>query len=47
MVLEKALNGRVDALVTFNGVDFDAARNFALPVLTPAASLNRLNEGEI
>ena len=46
MVLETALNGRADALVTFNVGDFDAAEKFALPVLTPAAFLQRLNRGE-
>ena len=36
MVLETALNGRADALVTFNVADFaKAARGFGLPVLTP------------
>jgi putative PIN family toxin of toxin-antitoxin system len=35
MVLETALNGQADALVTFNVDDFTAARRFALPVLTP------------
>ena len=46
MVLETALNGRADALVTFNVGDFAAAEKFALPVLTPAAFLQRLNRGE-
>jgi putative PIN family toxin of toxin-antitoxin system len=44
MVLETALNGRADALVTFNLADFAAASNFALPVITPVALLRRLNE---
>lgn len=47
MVLETALNGRAEALVTFNGGDFGAARNFALPVLTPAEFLKQLNQGEM
>jgi len=47
MVLETALNGRAQALVTFNGGDFDAARKFALPVLTPAEFLKQLNQGEM
>lgn len=43
MLLETALNGQAGALVTFNGGDFDAARKFALPVLTPAEFLQQLN----
>jgi putative PIN family toxin of toxin-antitoxin system len=39
MVLETALNGRADALVTFNVNDFSPARRFALPVITPATFL--------
>jgi putative PIN family toxin of toxin-antitoxin system len=36
MVLETALNGRADALVTLNIADFDAAaRRFRLPLMTP------------
>ena len=46
MVLETALNGRADALVTFNVNDFDAAAKFALPVHTPADFLQLLNQGE-
>jgi putative PIN family toxin of toxin-antitoxin system len=46
MVLETALNGRADALVTFNVGDFDAAAKFALPVLAPAAFLQQLKQGE-
>jgi putative PIN family toxin of toxin-antitoxin system len=44
MVLETALNGRAEVLVTFNIDDFTAARRFALPVLTPAGFLRHLNE---
>ena len=44
--LETALNGRADALISFNLDDFDAARKFALPVLTPAAFLQQLNKGQ-
>lgn len=44
MVLETALNGRAEALVTFNIDDFTAARRFALPVLTPASFLQQLNK---
>ena len=43
MVLETALNGRAEALVTFNVDDFAGARRFALPVLTPASFLQQLN----
>jgi putative PIN family toxin of toxin-antitoxin system len=40
MVLETALNGRADALVTLNTADFArAARRFNLNLLTPAAFL--------
>jgi putative PIN family toxin of toxin-antitoxin system len=44
MVLETALNGRADALVTLNGRDFAAAANFRLPVKTPGAFLRQLQE---
>lgn len=44
MVLETALNGRAEVLVTFNIDDFAAAHRFALPVLTPAGFLRHLNE---
>jgi putative PIN family toxin of toxin-antitoxin system len=47
MVLETALNGRAEALVTFNTDDFAAAQRFALPVLTPAAFLQQLNKEKI
>jgi putative PIN family toxin of toxin-antitoxin system len=46
MVLETALNGRADALVTFNIGDFKAAEKFALPVIDPAAFLQLLRQGE-
>jgi len=43
MVLEVAINGRAEALVTHNVGDFaDAARRFAIPVLRPADILRRL-----
>ena len=42
MVLETALNGRADALITLNVKDFGPARNFHLPVWTPAECLQRL-----
>lgn len=38
MVLETALNGRADALITLNTADFAApARHLGLPLLTPGA----------
>ena len=46
MVLETALNGRADALVTFNRDDFEkAARRFGLPLWRPQDLLARL-EGD-
>ena len=47
MVLETALNGRAEALVTLNIADFVPARNFQLPVLTPGAFLRQLQEEKI
>ena len=44
MVLETALNGHAEALVTFNVDDFAPARRFNLPLLTPAVFLRRLNQ---
>ena len=44
MVLETSLNGRANALVTLNVGDFAAAANFHLPVLTPGAFLQFLQE---
>ncbi|WP_245591436.1 putative toxin-antitoxin system toxin component, PIN family [Derxia gummosa] len=44
MVLETALNGRADALVTLNVGDFGAAADFRLPVLTPGAFLRQLQQ---
>lgn len=42
MVLETALNGQADALVTLNVDDFLPASRFRLPVLPPGAFLRRL-----
>ena len=39
MVLETALNGRTDVLITLNTVHFSAAERFGLTVLTPGAFL--------
>jgi putative PIN family toxin of toxin-antitoxin system len=45
MVLEAAVNGRADAIVTFNGRDFgDSAARFAIEILTPGEALRRLEE---
>lgn len=44
MVLETALNGRAEVLVTLNIADFAPASHFRLPVLTPGAFLRRLQE---
>lgn len=45
MVLETALNGRADALVTFNRADFDkAARRFGLTLWRPQELLARLGD---
>lgn len=44
MVLETALNGRAGALVTLQRGNFEAARKFALPVLTPPEFLQQLNQ---
>ena len=44
MVLETALNGRADALITLNVKDFTPARRFRLPVWTPGECLRQLNE---
>jgi predicted nucleic acid-binding protein len=43
MVLEAAINGDADALVTYNTSNFSAAaERFDLPVLTPAAVLKKV-----
>ena len=45
LVLEAAVNGRADALVTFNRWDFgDAPAAFGIEVLTPAEALNRVRQ---
>ena len=44
MVLETALNGRAEVLVTLNIADFVPARHFRLPVLTPGAFLRQLQK---
>jgi len=47
MVLETALNGRADVLVTLNISDFSAAAQFRLSVLSPGAFFHRLQEEKI
>ncbi len=42
MVLETALNGRADALITLNERDYSPARRFGLPILTPGVFLQTL-----
>ena len=43
MVLESAVNGSADALVTFNRRDFEnAASQFGIEVLLPAEALGRI-----
>lgn len=42
VVLETALNGRADALITLNTRDFIAAERFRMPVWTPGRFLNHL-----
>ena len=45
MVLEAAINGSADALVTFNRRDFgDAPREFGIAVLLPQQALRRISE---
>jgi hypothetical protein len=44
MVLETALNGRADALVTLNINDFKPASHFGLSVLPPNVFLRQLQE---
>lgn len=44
MVLEAAINGRADGLITHNVADFaEAAARFDIPVLRPADVLKRVN----
>jgi len=43
MVLETALNGRAEILVTLNGVDFErATQRFGLALMTPGAFFQHL-----
>jgi putative PIN family toxin of toxin-antitoxin system len=44
-VLDLAMNGRADMLVTFNQDDFaEASKTFQIEVVTPAAALRRVRE---
>ena len=46
MVLEAAVNGQANVIVTFNVSDFlPAAKKFAIRVLTPAEFLKELRDG--
>jgi putative PIN family toxin of toxin-antitoxin system len=42
MVLEAAINGRADAIVTFNVKDFTPAGRFGVSVIRPADFLGRI-----
>jgi predicted nucleic acid-binding protein len=47
MVLEAAVNGQADAIVTFNIRDFDqAAVRFAIEVLSPGEAWKRVEKGK-
>jgi predicted nucleic acid-binding protein len=42
MVLEAAINGEADALITFNVSDFaDPGKRFGIPIMRPADVLRR------
>ena len=43
MVLEAAINGGAERLVTFNARDFAKAADFGLPVVTPQQMLQELD----
>lgn len=43
MVLEAAANAQVDALVTYNLRDFQPAKRFGIPVLTPEQTFEHFN----
>ena len=42
MVLEAAVNGRADAIVTRNVRDFEAAESFGIEIATPGEIVRRL-----
>jgi putative PIN family toxin of toxin-antitoxin system len=41
LVLEAAINGQADALITFNSKDFRGTENFGIAVLRPGEALRR------
>ena len=43
LVLEAAVNGRADAIATFNERDMREARNFGIAVIRPGEALRRIN----
>ena len=43
LVLEAAVNGQADAIVTFNESHLREARNFGIAVIRPAEALRRMN----
>ena len=42
MVLETAINGRADHIVTFNGRHFRAAERFGIEIVTPAEMIRAI-----
>jgi hypothetical protein len=44
MVLETAVNGRADLVVTFNRRDFESAATFAVQIVSPADAVERLRK---
>jgi len=44
MVLDTAINGRADAIVSHNRRDFVAAQSFGIEVLSPAEAWERLGQ---
>lgn len=44
LVLEAAVNGQADAIVTFNESHLREARNFGIDVIRPAEALRRINK---
>jgi predicted nucleic acid-binding protein len=42
MVLEAAVNGRAEAIATFNARDFAVAHEFGIALLTPNTILGRI-----
>ena len=44
MVLEAAVNGRADAIVTFNVRDFKSATDFSVEILQPGDFVRKLKQ---